>query len=108
MATPLRRPLFEDIKDERVRESIQWIYEYLIAQQILTTNFQFFSVTVTAAVTALLVPHNLGFRPKDIIVTSVTNGQTATFIYDSFTATNISLTTSGACTVRFFGGSYGT
>ena len=106
--TTLRRPLFEDIEDERVRESLQWIYEYLINQSLLTGNFQFLSVTVTAAVTSLLVPHNLGFAPKDIILTSVSNGQTATFIYGSFTSTNISLTTSGACTVRFFGGSYGT
>lgn len=108
MTLPLRRPLVENIQDIQVRESLQWIYDFVLAQPLLNANFQFLTVTVTSAVTALAVPHGLGFQPKDIILTAVSNGQTVTFLYDQFTSTNIVLTTSGACTVRFFGGTYGT
>ena len=105
MSTQLRRPIFEDIKDQRVRESIQWMYEYLISESMLQGKFQHFEITTRAAVTALKIPHNLGFQPKDIIVTSQIGG-TATFIYQSFTTQDIVLTTTAAMTVRFFGGSY--
>jgi hypothetical protein len=105
MSTQLRRPIFEDIKDQRVRESIQWMYEYLIAEPMLQGKFQHFEVTTRGAVTALKIPHNLGFMPKDIIVTSQIGG-TATFIYQSFTTDDIVLTTTAAMTVRFFGGSH--
>jgi hypothetical protein len=107
MSVVLRRPLFDAIEDERVRESIQWNYEYLIAQAILLSNFQFLTITVTTAVTALAMPHNLGFRPLDILLTSISNGQTVTFLYDNFTEENVVFTTTGPCTIRFFGGSYG-
>ena len=105
MTTPLRRPIFEDIQDPRVRESIQWMYEYLIAEPLLVGKFEFFETTTIGAVTALKIPHNLGFLPKDIIVTSQIGG-TATFIYQSFTTQYIVLTTTAAMTVRFFGGTY--
>lgn len=105
MSIPLRRPIFEDIKDQRVRESIQWMYEYLIAEPLLKGKFEHFEVTTRAAVTALKIPHSLGFQPKDILVTSQIGG-TATFIYQSFTTQYIVLTTTAAMTVRFFGGSY--
>lgn len=105
MTTPLRRPVFEDIKDPRVRESIQWMYEYLIAEPLLLSKFEFFEVTTRGAVSALKVPHNLGFRPKDIIKTSEIGG-TATFLYNQFTPQYIVLTTTAALTVRFFGGTY--
>jgi hypothetical protein len=96
------------MEDEKVRESLQWMYEYIIAQPLLNGKFEFLTVTVTSAVTDLAVPHNLPFVPKDIILTSVSNSATVTFKYDSFTSSTITLTTSAACTVRFFGGSYGT
>lgn len=105
MASILRRPIFEDIKDERVRESIQWMYEYLISEPLLQGKFDHFEVTTRAAVTNLKVPHNLGFQPKDIIVTSQIGG-TATFNYQQFTPQYIVLTTSAAMTVRFFGGTH--
>jgi hypothetical protein len=105
MSIPLRRPIFEDIKDERVRESVQWLYEYLIAEPILRGKFEFFEITTKGAVTALKIPHNLGFQPKDIIKTSEIGG-TTTFLYSSFTTQYIVITTTAALTVRFFGGTY--
>lgn len=101
----LRRPILEDIKDPRVRESLQWMYEYLISEPLLLGKFDFFEVTTKGAVTALKVPHNLGFRPKDIIVTSQIGG-TATFLYNQFTAEYVVLTTTAGMTLRFFGGTY--
>lgn len=105
MSIPLRRPVFDAIDDQRVRESIQWMYEYLIAEPILRGKFEFFEFSVGGAVTALKIPHNLGFRPKDIIKTSEIGGA-ATFLFDQFTPQYIVLTTTAATTVRFFGGTY--
>ena len=92
MSGVLRRPIFEEIEDERVRESIQWLYEYLKQEALLRGKFDFFNITTKAAVTDLKIPHNLGFRPKDIIKTSEIGG-TATFIYNQFTPQYIVLTT---------------
>jgi len=105
MTTVLRRPVFEEIEDERVREAVQWFYDYLKQESLLRGKFQFFNITTKNAVTALKIPHNLGFQPKDIIKTSEIGG-TATFLYNQFTPKYIVLTTSAAMTVRFFGGSY--
>lgn len=105
----LRRPIFEEITDERVRESIQWMYEYLLATPLLQGRFEHFSITTIGAVTNLKIPHTLGFAPKDIIQTSITSatfGASVIFAYSSFTPEYIVLTTSAPLTVRFFGGSY--
>jgi hypothetical protein len=105
MTTPLRKPIFEDIKDQRVRESLQWMYEYMLAEPLLKGKFDFFEITTKGAVTALKIPHNLGFLPKDIIKTSEIGGTTA-FLYSQFTTQYVVITTSAALTVRFYGGSY--
>ena len=105
MSSILRRPVLEEIEDERVREALQWMYEYLKQEAILRGKFNFFAITTKNAVTGLKIPHNLGFQPKDILKTSEIGG-TATFLYNQFTPQYIVLTTSAAMTVRFFGGSY--
>ena len=104
--TVFRRPVFEAMTDERVREALQWLYEYILQQPILQGNFQFFELTFDRAETNIQIPHQLALVPKDIIQTSISDGATVTFNYDNFTSTYIELSTSGACTVRFFGGLY--
>jgi len=106
VTAPLRRPVFDAIPDERVREFFQWFYEFLSGQPLLLGRFEHFEIEVTQAETGLLIPHNLGFVPLDILPTSVTGPGTVTFNYTAFTENFISITTTGACKVRFFGGSY--
>lgn len=102
----LRRPVFEAIEDERVREALQWMWEYLKAEPLLQGEFQHFELNFTAAVVNQMIPHRLGFVPRDIIETSTIGSGTITFNMSSFTSDAISVTTTGPVRVRFFGGSY--
>ena len=103
----LRRPNFEQIEDVWVREGIQYLYERLLAEVIVKSSFSFFEYTFTDAVTDEQVRHNLGFIPKDIIVSGV-NPQSGAFTYKAELSTTSTLTvsTSGACVVRLFMGNY--
>lgn len=103
--TTFRRPVFEAIEDEKVRESLQWMYEYILSQAILKGNLQVFELTFGRAETTLDIPHNLGLVPRDVIPTYWTDGVTVTFNRDRFTSTTFNITTSAAATVRFLAGS---
>ncbi len=106
MTRRLRKPLVDLIKDINIRESLQWIYEYILQIPILRGDFKFFEVTFNGAVTDEKIPHNLGFTPKDIISLSSVGTGAATFQYAKFTSTNLVITTTGACVIRFFAGRY--
>jgi hypothetical protein len=106
MGQILRKPLFDQIKDENVRDAVQWIWDYLSSVPMLRGQFEHFSLTFTRAVTNEKINHSLGFSPSDIIVTSSIGAGAVTFNYSQFTEDVISLTTTGAVTVRFFGGRY--
>lgn len=94
------------IEDEYVRENFERLSNFLLNDGLLRGEWKFFTITFTAAVTNLKYPHHLGFLPKDILQTSKTGAGSITFNYDLFTATNLDITTTGACVVRFFAGSY--
>lgn len=49
----------------------------------------------------LVIPHKLGFIPKDVIQTQITGSGTIVYNYSSFTATTFSVTVSNAVAVRF-------
>jgi hypothetical protein len=106
MTRPLRKPLVDLIEDVNVRESLSWLYEYLIQVPLLRGQFDFFEVQIFSTGVEEKVPHKLGFVPKDIIVTSVTNSATVTFKYDKFDITNVVLQASAPCVVRFLAGRY--
>ena len=104
--TVLRKPLFDQIKDDNVRDSLQWMWEYLKAVPMLQGQFEHFELSFTRAVTNEKISHRLGFSPADIIVTSTIGAGAITFNYSRFTSEVIDITTTGAVTVRFFGGRY--
>jgi hypothetical protein len=101
-----RRPPLEEIDDPRVREALQWMTDYFLVLDLIQSNFKFLKLTFTKAETNLLVPHRLGFTPLDIIQTSKTGAGSITYNYESFTPTNLSITTTGACVVRLFAGRF--
>jgi len=101
----IRIPPYERLQDPVARECFQWIIDYVQQVPLLQGTFSHFELTFLKAEASLLVPHNLGFLPEDIIVTANTGG-TVTFNHQNFTSTNLSITTSGACMVRFFAGRY--
>jgi hypothetical protein len=106
MAVQLRKPLVELIQDVNIRESLQWIYEYLSDISLLRGQFQHFEITFPAAKTDEKIPHKLGFVPTDVILTSVKGAGTPTFTYGDFDKTYLVISTSDECVIRFFAGRY--
>ena len=102
----IRKPLVELIEDEAVRESLIWLYEYLVQLPILRGEFEFFEVDIRSSIVDESIPHKLGFVPKDIILTSATNGAQVIFNYDKFTLENIVVQTNVPSVIRFLAGRY--
>jgi hypothetical protein len=107
----LRRPNFEGIEDPIAREALQYLYEASLSAPFLRSNFQFFTVTYDALVTEQRLYHRMGFVPKDIIQTSLLDGDgsgpyTSTYHYDLFTPDYLVISTTGPCVIRLFAGAY--
>lgn len=102
----IKRFLLAEIKDEIVRENFGRLIDLLKGLPIVTSQMKFFEYTFTSAVTNLQIRHNLGFRPLDLIQSSVVGGATVTWNYDRFTNDFLDVTTSGSCVVRGFVGRY--
>jgi hypothetical protein len=94
------------VKDPDLSKSLEIIEEYLNAQSFLRGQFRFYEIVLPGAVTNYRFSHNLGFAPKDVIVTSVV-GSSPTWNYTRFDSTAIDITTAGASTIRAFIGRYG-
>ena len=106
MSSILRQPAVEGIEDLATRESIQWIFDFFKEQSFLRGNFQHMEFAFKKADTNVKVPHGLGFRPLDVIQTSITGTGSVTFNYTAFDATNIVISATNPCVVRFFVGRY--
>jgi hypothetical protein len=101
----------KEIVDRYVRENFQKLSSYLRDDTWRKGNFKFFTHTFTTnevAAGQISLPHNLGFVPKDVIVLSVSNpdSATVTWHYDDFTRENVAVTASAVCTVRAYVGVY--
>lgn len=97
--------ILKDVEDEYVRENFSRIASALQNEVLGRAGWKFFSISLPAGLTRF--KHNLGYTPKDIILTSVTNSESVIFKYDEFDQTHLELDASGACVVRFFAGTYG-
>lgn len=106
MSIVIRIPPYERLQDPTTRECFQWIIDYVRGVSLLQGNFEHYEFEFNKAETELRIPHNLGFQPIDIIQTYKIGAGNVTFIYEKFTTTNFCITTTGACTVRFFAGRY--
>lgn len=96
----------EEIEDPMVRDNFQRLQRSLGEFAILKGKWRFIDLTFTAAVTDYRYPHGLGFIPKDVIQTRLTGAGSLTWNYDDFTRDYIYITTTDACRVRAFVGSY--
>lgn len=93
--------------DEIARENMKRLQKELTEDQlILKGQWKFFTFTFTAAISNFKYPHKLNFVPHDIIQTSLYGAGALTWNYTSFDRTNLDITTTGACVVRAFVGSY--
>jgi hypothetical protein len=100
------RLFYESIVDPLVKETFKRVSDFINAQDVLKANFKFREYEFMGAVANLTIPHGFGVMPRDAFVTSVTNDETVTFHYSEFDNTNISVTATGACTARYFVGTF--
>lgn len=98
--------ILKDISDIYVRENFKRLNLFFQKETILKGSFKFFELTFDSAVSGKLVQHGLGFKPLDVIQTSLIGSGSLTFNYADFTKDALSVTTSGPCTVRAFIGAY--
>lgn len=99
--------LVKEVEDAIIRENFRRIQAELTETQVLLKgNWKFFEITFDSAVTDFDYPHRLGFVPKDVLQTYITPGEAILWNRDGFDRTNINVTTTGACTVRAFIGTY--
>lgn len=102
--------IMKDIEDPYIRENFKRLTVFLQDFPFFRGEWVFIEHEFTAAVTELELPHGLAFKPTDIIVTSVHGGtigvSAVEFHFDDFDETNLNVTATEACTVRFFAGAY--
>lgn len=105
----LPRLNISNIPDIIIRRNFEALRDFFSSQTPLL-GFKFFTIVFTSAQDEGKYPHNLGFQPKDIIVTSQTGLGDVIFNYDLFDSNNLNITVtgivteSGPTTVRFFAG----
>ena len=97
--------LITEISDIRLRQNFKNLQAYFIANNQML-GFVFFEQVFTAAKANFTLAHGLKSVPLDVIVTQVTGAGQVTFNFGLFDATNINMTVTGACRVRFFVGTY--
>lgn len=98
--------IFKDIEDTYIRENFKRLSLFLQKDALLKGSWSFFTFEFDGAVTNDRVRHGLGFKPLDVIQTSITGPGSITFNYDLFDKESIDVTTTGACVVRAFIGAY--
>ncbi len=96
----------EEIGDAAARENFQRLEEAFKSLTFLKGKFRFVEISFLSAVTNFKFPHGLGFVPKDVLPTSITGAGAITWNYSLFDRTNLDITTTGACVVRAYVGSY--
>lgn len=98
--------ILKDITDKYIRENFFRIKKFFLKFPLFRTELAFFEREFKAAVTSVTVAHGLGFKPTDVIQTSLIGPGALTWEYDKFDDTNLVVTTTGACKVRAFIGAY--
>lgn len=97
--------LTAEITDIYLRRNFQNLTDFFGSQNQLL-NFKFFELVFTAATKNYTAAHGLGTAPKDVIVTAVVGAGAVTFNHGLADNTNMNLTVTGACRIRFFIGTY--
>lgn len=105
--TPAPSPqlLIKEINDTYAQGNFKSLREYFNKQNQLL-NFNFIEFSFSGAVTNQKLAHGLGLVPQDVIITRITGTGIATLNWSLFDANNLDITTTGACRIRMFVGSY--
>jgi hypothetical protein len=94
-----------EIADRYIREAFQGIVNFIKRHALFRGKWEFVEHTASSAGT-YKIRHSLRSVPKDVIQTSLTGTGSLSWQYNQFTSEYVEVTTTGACTVRAFIGSY--
>lgn len=95
----------QQIQDSYTQKNFVNLQQYFQTQNQLL-NFSFFDLSFTAAVSNKKFPHGFSYAPVDILVLKISGSGTVQFNTGLFDATNMNISTTGACRVRFLVGTY--
>lgn len=95
----------ERIQDPVIRENFVSLLKFL-QQDTNLRGFEHFEIEIEAAVSHLKFPHNLGFVPLDVLVTSLIGAGAVTWNYSLFDDENLDLNTTGPVTIRAYVGTH--
>jgi hypothetical protein len=89
----MRLPKFltTEIVDRYIRENFRRLNAFLELPGTQLVGFQHMEITISAPGENIKVPHNLGFVPRDVIVSRASGPGLIQFNYASFTATDLDL-----------------
>lgn len=93
------------LDDPRVQENFEKIRSYLNTRPLLSSDVKILEIKVANPSAAYEVLHGLGYKPKDILITHISNG-TVNPIFASTTKKKISFNVTEACTFRVLIGSF--
>jgi hypothetical protein len=96
----------KDISDKYTRENFFRLQKFFEIYPFFKGNFKHFEFDLQAAVVGHRIKHGLGFKPLDLIQTSVIGSGAVTWLYAEFDTTNLVVTTTGPCKIRAFVGAY--
>lgn len=100
------KPLDADsVTDSATRQGFKVIRDALTTEPLINAGFKLIEIAFTQAGT-FKVAHGLGFRPTDVLQSSLLGAGALTWNYASFDTTNLNITVSAACTVRAFVGAF--
>lgn len=100
------------LADEIAQDNFIALNDFFAKDPFSRSEFKFFEFVVPTNNVAvsypytLVQPHSLGFMPRDVILLHNRNNVTVTWNFNDFTATTISVTVSGATTIRALIGRY--
>jgi hypothetical protein len=93
----------EGMTDAQVRENFIKILEEFRANPLLGGHFKFYEERFSSG-TIQFLKHDLGFKPYDVLITSVSDGALVTINFKETDRNFIVLNTSQPCTVRLLAG----
>ncbi len=95
----------KEISDIYIRKNFQSLEDYFQSENQLS-GFKFFELSFANSEANRKVSHGLGFIPQDILCTKIVGPGTVTFNRNSFTNTQLDVSSSGEAIIRFYVGSY--
>lgn len=84
------------ILDKPTRDALSLLVKSLNSLVILQGKWEAIDVNIVGNQSLFVVPHNLKFTPKDMIITHQKSTGTITVNYDDFNPSRITLSVSGA------------